>query len=257
MPRTARQRSVELDAFRTDPDVIVYEALERGDVMRIRREIEGRQWARAHGLPSAQTVAVGPGDRWLVSRRVADVPGESLDYVVAAFELADRIGRLDAPRFLTRGADWRAPRWSVLPRAVRLAKAGVDPGTFLALRRAATTLPHEVTVHNDFHRDNVLNSQGTDPVTVIDWEFTSRGPRHHDQIRLIVDIIDDGLALAAWELLLSSAPVAEHPAMAAQLRWLALRTYASEVVVPVIDAAKARRRWSRWQQARVWTHGVR
>lgn len=241
-----------------DPAVVVDEARNARDVVRIRREIAGREWATRHGIGTAETVAVHPDGLWLVSRRARDEPGEPWSYVLAAFDAASRIQDLPCPDFAGSPTAWRAPRRSVPLRAARLLRAGVDLREFVAARTAFDQLPRSVTVHNDFHRKNVLNS-GTDGrpgsgVTVIDWELTARGPRHHDLVMLIVDVVDSEVARAAWQLLLDSVPVQEHPALATQLRWLTLRTYTSEITSPSddTDVAKTARRRERWRAAQQW-----
>ncbi|WP_160158249.1 aminoglycoside phosphotransferase family protein [Nocardioides sp. SLBN-35] len=240
-----------------DPSFIVFAATEPGDVRRIRREVEGRAWAAAHGLPTARTVAVGPDDRWMASRRVADEPGESQDYLEAALDVARRIERIPAPRFRTEGASWAAPRSATVGNALRLAAAGVSPWLFASTRTAAARVPCTVTVHNDFHRANVLRA-GPGEVVVIDWEYTSTGPRHHDFLRLLVDVVDADLARGGLESVLRSAPRAEHAAIAHQLRWLALRTYGSEVCIPAADLRPdlVERRRRRWREVFAWTAGL-
>lgn len=243
-----------LTTFLDDPDVVVYRAAGPADVRRIRREVEGRRWAASHGIPTVETVAKDDDDRWLVSRRVVDEPGEPMAYVERALEMSQRIQRLPHPRFASEGATWRAPRRSVAVRVTRLLRAGIDLRTFAAARSAFDALHREVTVHNDYHRENVLNSGAMGRVTVIDWEFTDVGPRHQDMVRLIVDIRDPTTAREAWRLLVASAPPADHPSLAVQLRWLTLRTLASEVCVPprVLNAAKVAHRRSRWADAQAW-----
>lgn len=244
----------QLATYAEDPDLVVYVATTADDVLRIRREVEGRRWAAGHGIPTAETVATGAGDRWLASRRVSEEPGEPAAYVAAALEMAQRIQRLPHPRFATAGSTWRAPRRSVPLRVTRMSRAGIDLRAFVAARTAVERLPHDTTVHNDYHRQNVLNTTALGHVTVIDWEFTAVGPRHHDMVRLIVDIHDAAVAHAAWLLLVDSVPPADHAALAAQLRWLTVRTYASEVTVPrdAVDPDKCRHRRERWHLARAW-----
>ncbi|WP_435768487.1 phosphotransferase [Nocardioides sp. SYSU DS0651] len=248
----------ELRSYRRDPELVVYEAEEPGDVLRIRREVEGRAWATRHGIPTAETVAKDAADRWLVSRRVHEDPAESAQYVAAALEMSHRIQRLPHPRFTTRGATWRAPRRTVPTRVARLVRAGIDPRTLTAARTAFEALPHDVTSHNDYHRANVLNTSAAGHVTVIDWEFTAVGPRHQDFVRLVVDLQEAETAHAAWRLLVDSVAARQRPALGVQLRWLALRTYATEVTVPPreLDPTKAARRRARWLDARRWAAGL-
>lgn len=243
-----------LDDLRVDPTVVVFAATEPGDVRRIRREVEGRLWASAHGLPTAETVAVAPDDTWMATRRLPDDPGESQDYLDAAYELARRIESTPVPRFRSAGGSWIAPRSAAVGNAVRLAAAGVSPWLFASTRAAAAQVPHTGTVHNDYHRANVLRT-GPGEVAAIDWEFTTAGPRHHDFLRLLVDVGDADLARGGLERVLRSAPRAEHGSIARQLRWLALRTYGSEVCVPAADRRPdlVERRRRRWQEAFAWT----
>lgn len=229
-------RARDLAAYRDDPDLVVYEYGGPGDDMRVRRELEGRRWAAEHGIPTAETVAFDPAFRWLVSRRVEDEAEESMAYVEAALEMAQRIARLPTPRFSTEGGSWQTPPRGRLRRALLLARHGIRPDAFLAARSAALGLGHSTTVHNDYNRQNVLNSVATaGHVTIVDWEFTGVGPPHHDMLRLIVDLQDPGLARSAWDLLVSTAPRSDHAALSAQFRWLAIRTLGSEVIVPRRD----------------------
>lgn len=237
-----------------DPDVVVDQARSNAGVLRIRRELAGRAWATQHGIPTAETLDADPQGQWLVSRRVADEPGEPWSYVTAAFDVGRRIEELPCPSFVTTEATWRAPRRTVALRVARMLLGGIDLRAFVAARTAFEQLPRDATVHNDFHRSNVLNSATPQGVTVIDWELTSLGPRHQDLVMLVVDLVEPHLAHAAWRLLADSVPAAEHPALAAQLRWLTLRTYASEITTAQIPSnpAKTERRRMRWVQAQDW-----
>ncbi|WP_183093752.1 aminoglycoside phosphotransferase family protein [Nocardioides stalactiti] len=244
----------DLDAFLRDPDLVVQVARSPLDQTRIRQEFEGRRWASAHGVTTAETVAKDPADRWLVSRRVVEATGESSRYVDAAFEAALQIQDLPCPDFATTENAWRARRTSFPVRAAKMVAAGVDPRTFLATRAAFEQLPRDATVHNDFHRSNVLDTSAHGAVTVIDWELTSRGPRHQDLVMVVVDLEDAELAHAAWRTLVDLATPEERPALAVQLRWLALRTYASQVTARRIDRGRAlkHRRRLRWAAAQDW-----
>ena len=241
-----------LATFLTDPDLVVFRATSTADVQRVRREAEGRRWAAGHGIPTAEIVAVDPDHRWLVSRRAVDEPGETLAYATAALDVADRIQALPHPRFLTAAATWRAPRRTVPVRVGRMVRAGLELRAFLATRRAYDLLPRDATVHNDFHRHNVLNSGGG--VVVIDWEHAGTGPRHHDAVRLVVTVADTSVAEATWANLVDAVPRGERPALAAQVRWLAMRTYASEIAgaPQLVDPVKLGRHRRRWHLAQQW-----
>lgn len=218
-----------LARFIEDAGLIVDEARSPRDVQRIRREIEGREWAAQHGIPTAEIVAKDAEGRWLVSRRLTDAPGESTAYVASAFEVSERIQALPLPRFVTAGGSWRAPRRSMPLRVGRMMRAGIGVRAFLAARRAFEMLPSDRPVHNDYHRHNVLNTTALGHVTVIDWEHAGAGPRYHDMIRLVVTIPDVAVAHLAWRMLLDTVPRRDHSALAVQLRWLALRTYVSSI----------------------------
>jgi len=243
-----------LRSFLGDPDLVVFEATGPDDVRRVRREVEGRRWAESHGIPTAEVVAKDPHDRWLVSRRVDDVPGESPAYVEAALEVSERIQSLPHPRFATPAATWRARRRSVPLRLARMLRYGIEPRAFAAARNEFVQLPSDTTAHNDFHRDNVLNTSALGHVTVIDWEMASVGPRHHDAVMLIVDIGDASLAHATWRTLVDAVAPGERASLATQLRWLALRTYASDVAVPPREREreKCEQRRTRWKEAQQW-----
>ncbi|GAA3824181.1 aminoglycoside phosphotransferase family protein [Nocardioides panacisoli] len=243
----------DLATFVENPDLVVFRAASSGDVLRVRREVEGRQWAARHGIPTAEIVAMDRDCRWLVSRRVHDEPEETTAYAVAALDVAQRIQALPHPRFVTPAATWRAPRRTVPLRATRLVRAGLDLRMFLAVRRAYDQLPRDATVHHDYHRHNVLNTAGPG-VTVIDWEHAGTGPRHHDMVRLVVTLHEPAVAEAAWQMLVASVRPHERPALATQLRWLTLRTYASEIAVArhALDQAQGEHRRARWHLAREW-----
>lgn len=244
--------------FVGDDEFVIDQARGPADVRRIRREVEGRQWASRHGIPTAEIVAKDADDHWLVSRRVVDAPGEPTEYVAAALDVAERIQRLPPPRFANGSASWRAPRRTMPVRLRRMVRAGIDPRAFLRTRRAYEALPLDSTVHNDYHRHNVLNTSALGHVTVIDWEHTSLGPRHHDALRMILTIPDPVAAHAAWRMLLASVPPGHYPGLAVQLRWLALRTYAGDVIVSPheLDRAKGDHRRERWEQARRWAEDL-
>lgn len=243
-------------AFLHDPEVVVHEATSRTDRDRIRREVEGRRWATKHGIPTAETVAVGPDDAWIVSRRLVDRPGESLPYLEAALEASFRIQRAPAPEMQLSSDAWSAPRSAAVGNAVRLAAAGVMPWEFVRTRATAEAVPSTVTIHNDFHRNNVLRA-ADDAVAVIDWELLSPGPIHRDFLLLLVGVRDDALARQGWEMLRAATPRAEHAALAQQLPWLALRCYAIEICEAdyrrPTELAHHRRRWG---QARAWAAEV-
>ncbi len=238
-----------------DPDVLVDVASGRADRQRILREVEGRRWAQRHGVPTAATLAVDPDGGWIATRRLAEDGPPDRRYVESAWEVAERLAQLAPPNFVTPAATWRAPLRSRPVRALRLWRAGIAPARFVATRRAAFAGASLVTAHHDYHRENVLNTISRGSVTVLDWEFAGLGPRHADFLRLVVDLEPVALAGEAWFLALEHLPPAERRAAAALLRWLALRTYASEVDLPPdrVQADKVARRRLRWAAVRQWT----
>lgn len=244
-----------LDSMLADPDVLVDVARSPSDRVRILREVEGRTWASSHGISTATTLAHADDGAWVATQLLVDQPGFSMAYIESAWETAERLRLLDHPRFVTGAATWRAPRRSVPRRAWRLFRAGIDPATFIRTRHAAAMLPNDTTAHHDYHRDNVLNTPAPGGVTVLDWEYTSLGPRYGDFIRLIVDIEPEQLAVAAWQHLLDQAPDDAGHLVATQLRWLSLRTLASEVDLPAhaVQPDEAARRRRRWKMAQQWT----
>lgn len=241
----------------TDASLIVDEARTPADRARILREVEGRRWAVSHGIPTAETVAFEPSGGWLISRRLVDRPGTCLPYLEAALAVALRIQRAPLPRRPPTVDPWKAPRSAAVGNAVRLLAAGVSPREYVATRSAAQRLPATATVHNDFHRSNVLD-QGERGVAVIDWEFLSAGPPHRDFLQLLVNVRYDHLAQAGWEMLLRATGTGDHATIARQFPWLALRTYASQLGAPEVDRdpellAHNRRRW---RQAREWASWI-
>ena len=246
------------DSLTTDPHIIVDVAKSPDDRARILREIEGRAWATRHGIRTATTVAQADDGAWVATERLVNEPGNSMTYVESAWETADRLSRLDDPGFLTASATWRAPRLTVPVRAWRLVRSGIRPHTFVQTRRAAAALPDDAMAHHDYHRNNVLNTPSRGGVTVLDWEYTGPGPRHLDILQLIVDLEPEDVAEAAWLLLVDHAPVQDRHLIAVQLRWLALRTWATEAHLPSFAAtpAKAARRRRRWVLAQQWADEI-
>lgn len=243
-----------LRAAHLDSGFVLDQAVDRRGRARIRAEVEGRAWARRHAIPTAEIVAHDPHWSWLISRRVAEEPETSMAYLEAAFDASLRIQSAVEPCSRKHTA-WRAPRWTAPIRVGRMLAAGIDPKGFVEARRAASRLPHDAPTHNDFHRGNVLNHvHETGQVAIIDWELMTTGPRHHDMVQLIVDLADSTAAKAAWDLLVSQTSPWEHDALAVQLRWLAIRTYASDVCGPRDDrdADKLRRRRARLREVETW-----
>ncbi|GAB4003840.1 phosphotransferase family protein [Nocardioides ultimimeridianus] len=244
------------EALAADPAMVVDVASLPRDRVRIAREVAGRAWAVRNGIPTAEVVAADPEARWLVSRRVDDVPGESTAYVEAALEASLRIHAAPPPDFVAdTGGAWRAPRWSAPLRVARLVHAGIDPRAFVAARQAVADQEGTVTVHNDFHRGNVLHPADGGGVVVIDWELITLGPRYTDMVQLVVDITEPSLALDAWERLLDAVAGPERRAVAQLLDWLAVRTYASDLSSPRGELAPGQldRRRARWNEARLWS----
>lgn len=222
--------------FESDADVVVDRADSASARHRIRCEVLGRAWAASHAIPTAETVAVAADASWMVSRRVVDQPGESLEFVRQALATAARIEPLTAPVFEGQARDWRAPRRTAPVRLGRMVAAGIEPRAFVKARRAVEALPQDATVHHDYHRGNVLWTPATaGGVTVIDWELLGGGPRFHDAVRLIVEIVDPAIAYEAWDGVVAKAAPGDRSGLAAQLRWLALRTLASAVTAPADD----------------------
>ncbi len=242
----------------TDPQIIVDVAKSVADRARILREIEGRRWAVRHGIRTASTISHADDGAWLATQRLIDQPETTMAYVESAWETAERLSRLEDPGFATGAASWRAPRWSVPVRVWRLMRAGIAPTTFVQTRRAAAALPVDAMAHHDYHRANVLNTPSLGGVTVVDWEYAGPGPRHLDIIHLIVDLPSDELAEAAWRLLLEHAEPGERHLLAVQLRWVALRTWASEAHLSADDSHPftAVRRRSRWLLAQQWADEI-
>lgn len=211
-------------------EIVIDLAHSIGDRARIRREVDGRCWANDLGLHTPEVVAHHPEGAWLASRRVLDAPEAGVDYLHAALAVAERISSADPallPSVTSHG--WRSHSFSRPLRAVVFVFAGIDLGTFVRGRNLARGLPQEVVVHGDFHRANILNSTcEPEQVSIIDWEHLSRGPRYHDAVRLIGTLDTDTLMQAGWEKLVASAPHAHWAAIAVQVRWLALRTFAGE-----------------------------
>lgn len=243
-------------------DVIVVRAADANGRRRNRLEVYGRGWAAAQGVPVPRVIDHDPDGGRLVSERVRSLPREGVEYLEAALESAARIAAGTPPVLPDPATTWRDPRrWRTPLRAAQLAAAGVPPALFVAERRAAARLPDEVPSHCDFHIGNVLlvdRPPGTDrAATVIDFEYLRMGPRHADAIRLFTTLASHEDAALGVDLLLRRTAAGEWPAIAVQLRWLALRPLAELITVQGgPDPVKLDRARERWRLARLWARDI-
>jgi aminoglycoside phosphotransferase (APT) family kinase protein len=69
-------------------------------------------------------------------------------------------------------------------RLSRIVRSPLSPGEFRAARAAAAGLPRDTLAHGDYVLHNILFDASKASVTVIDWEFLTRGPAHQDLLML-------------------------------------------------------------------------
>lgn len=211
-----------LARYRGDGVVVEVAAGEAGR-RRLRVEAAGRAWADKHGIPTVPVLQAEPDGAWLVSTWIDAYAAEGPDYVRQAIEVAERITAAPEPPSVERDASsWRAPRRTVVSRALRNISGGVPLRLWLAARRQARSVPHPRAVaHGDFYPRNVLWAQSA--VHVVDWEYVGWAPRHTDLLRLwsILRRRDDRQLVISS--VLADADDEERARVGSLLLWLSLR----------------------------------
>jgi len=152
---------------------------------RIREEAERLAWAARNGIPVP--AVVDQRDGWLVtSRAVNDGVTSGRPYVEAAVGAARAIAAAPEPP-----PNLRAPvaahgggKKAGLVRMSRIVRSPLSPKEFQAARAAQAGLPRDTLAHGDYVLHNILFDSSKASVTVIDWEFLTRGPAHQDLLML-------------------------------------------------------------------------
>jgi phosphotransferase family enzyme len=152
---------------------------------RIRDEAERLAWAARNGIPVPAVVDQREG--WLVtSRAVNDGVTSGRPYVEAAIGAARAIAGAPEPPPSLRApvAAHGGGRWAGAVRLSRIVRGPLSPGEFGAARAAHAELPRDTLAHGDYVLHNILFDASKASVTVIDWEFLTRGPAHQDLLML-------------------------------------------------------------------------
>jgi phosphotransferase family enzyme len=152
---------------------------------RIRDEAERLAWAARNGIPVPAVVDQREG--WLVtSRAVNDGVRSGRPYVEAAIGAARAIAGAPEPPPSLRApvAAHGGGRWAGAVRLSRIVRGPLSPGEFGAARAAHAELPRDTLAHGDYVLHNILFDASKASVTVIDWEFLTRGPAHQDLLML-------------------------------------------------------------------------
>jgi hypothetical protein len=224
-----------LTRYRCD-GVVVEVAVGEAGRRRLRVEASGRAWADKHGIPTVPVLDTEPDGAWLLSAWVDPCAAEGPDYVRGAIEVADRIAATPEPPDVELDASsWRAPRRTVVTRAVRNITGGVPLRLWLAARRQARSVPHPRAVaHGDFYPRNVLWARSG--IHVVDWEYVGWAPRHTDLLRLwsILRRRDDRDRVISS--VLADADDQERARVGSLLLWLSLRLLGEN-----LSAARANR----------------
>ncbi len=152
---------------------------------RIREEAERLAWAARNGIPVP--AVVDQREEWLVTTRaVNDGVTSGRPYVEAAIAAARAIAAApeEPPSLRAPVAAHGGGKKAGLVRMSRIVRSPLSPGEFRAARAAAAVLPRDTLAHGDYVLHNILFDASKASVTVIDWEFLTRGPAHQDLLML-------------------------------------------------------------------------
>jgi len=227
---------------------------------RIREEAERLAWAARNGIPVP--AVVDRRDQWLVtSRAVNDRVTGGRPYVEAAIAAARAIAAAPEPPPSLRApvAAHGGGRWAGAVRLSRIVRSPLSPGEFQAARAAHAGLARDTLAHGDYVLHNILFDASKASVTVIDWEFLTRGPAHQDLLMLWPRLEEaDDRALVLEEV---ERTAADRRAAGVLHHWLAVRLLADlvtkfapsewdrpriEATVERVNEARATRdRWER------------
>jgi aminoglycoside phosphotransferase len=195
---------------------------------RIREEAERLAWAARNGIPVP--VVVDQREGWLVtSRAVNDGVTNGRAYTEAAIAAARAIAAAPEPPPSLRApvAAHGGGRRAGLVRLSRIVRSPLSPGEFRAARAAAAGLPRDTLAHGDYVLHNILFDASKASVTVIDWEFLTRGPAHQDLLMLWPRLAEaDDRALVLEEV---ERTTKDRRAAGILHHWLAVRLLADLV----------------------------
>ena len=166
-------------------DCAVHIAHDERTRVRIREETERLAWAARNGIPVPAVVDFRPD--WLVtSRAVNDGVTSGRAYVEAAIGAARAIAAASEspPSLRAPVAAHGGGRWAGAVRLSRIVRSPLSPGEFRAARAAQAGLARDTLAHGDYVLHNILFDASKASVTVIDWEFLTRGPAHQDLLML-------------------------------------------------------------------------
>jgi hypothetical protein len=227
---------------------------------RIREEAERLAWAARNGIPVP--AVIDQREEWLVtSRAVNDGVTSGRPYVEAAIAAARAVAAApEEPPSLRApvAAHGGGPKAGLI-RLSRIVRSPLSPGEFRAARAAAAALPRDTLAHGDYVLHNILFDASKASVTVIDWEFLTRGPAHQDLLMLWPRLEEpDDRALVLEEV---ERTTKDRRAAGVLHHWLAVRLLAdlvtkfapSEWDRPRISATvervkEARATRSRWEK---------
>lgn len=196
-------------------------------------EVAARRWASGIGVPTPAILAHDPAGEWLLGERIEAAEPVGAGYVDEALRCADLIAEAEPPALPARASQWRASRWTLLPRTARMVAAGISPLDFRARRSAAAALSTAAVGHGDFYRRNVLATGQQGGVSVIDWEFIGPGPLLADHVRFWSTLRREQDRQRAWDGLRDRARDLPDPQHLSDLvQWLALRLLAENLAAP-------------------------
>jgi aminoglycoside phosphotransferase len=224
---------------------------------RIREEAERLTWAARNDIPVPAVVE--QTENWLVTRRaVNDGVTSGRAYVEAAIGAARAIAGAPEPPPSLRApvAAHGGGRWAGVVRLARIIRSPLSPAEFRATRAAAAGLRRDTLAHGDYVLHNVLFDAQKASVTIIDWEFLTRGPAHQDLLMLWPRLEEaDDRALVLDEV---ERTTADRRAAGVLHHWLTVRLLADLVTKvppgewnrPRIEATVARLNEARATRAR-------
>ena len=152
---------------------------------RVKEEAARLAWAARNGIPVP--AVVDQREEWLVtSRAVNDQVTSGQPYVEAAIAAARAIAAASEPPPSLRApvAAHGGGKKAGMVRLSRIVRSPLSPGEFRDARAAQAELPRDTLAHGDYVLHNILFDTAKASVTVIDWEFLTRGPAHQDLLML-------------------------------------------------------------------------
>jgi hypothetical protein len=197
--------------------------------LRLQRELWGRCWAAAAGLPTPTVLGADPAGGWLVSSWLEPAVPTGPGFLDAAVETAARIAAAPPPPPGPPRSVWRSPLRSAPLRLARGALGGVPTQLWWAARQAVARLPQVPVAHGDYYHRNVLWCPGRGGLYTVDWEYLGPGVRHSDLLRLWSVLPDPADRAGLLARLLDDVPAAERAEIATLGLYLALRLLGENV----------------------------